>query len=675
MDDQPIEVADPAVGAQPVAVLDAVWIELPGRPRLAARVWLPGDASTVPAPAVLEFLPYRRRDSTSARDESTYPALARAGIAGVRVDARGTGDSDGIYDDEYSETELADAEAVIGWISAQPWCSGAVGMMGISWGGFNALQVAARRPPALRAVISIASSVDRYNDDIHYRDGCHLGAHLSWATTVLGYMARPPDSDVVGDRWRAMWHERLEATRPASLIWMVHQRRDSFWKRGSIGDDFEAVQVPALVIAGWADGYRNTPAKAVAGLGGSSVAVNGPWIHRYPHFALPRPRVDFHAEAIRWWDRWLRGTDNGVDDLAQQRAFIAESVRPTERADREPGRWVARRLIGGDDTRLRLHLHADGRLLPTSGGRGDLVVKTDESCGAESGAFFVVTPSTELPGDQRGDDALAVVFDTAKLVDAVEVLGRSRLRLRLAIDRPLGNIIARLEDVHPDGASHRVAMGVLNLAHRHGNESPQAMSPGVAETVDLLLDDTGYRFVAGHRIRLALSTAYFPMVLPPPEHVAATITLGDDSYLDLATPKDLDDIDLPEPAEGLLPVYEQLTPGSADRTVLRSADGTRTTTAISGDSGEVVHPTNAMVWREVHTSTASISRDDPLSFELVEHVDLMRRRDGIETRCVASGRLTATAGAWCVQAALTAFENDILVFERSWTQDIPRDCQ
>ena len=632
----------------PIEVVETAWIEMPGRPRLAARLWLPGDVSVRPAPAVLEFLPYRRRDSTSARDESTYPALARDGIAGVRVDARGTGDSDGLYDDEYSETELADAEAVIAWIAAQPWCSGAVGMMGISWGGFNALQVAARRPPALRAVISIASSVDRYNDDIHYRDGCHLGAHLAWATTMLGYIARPPDSDVVGERWRTMWHERLRAIEPASLTWMAHQRRDAFWRRGSIGDDFDAVQVPALVIAGWADGYRNTPAKAVVGLGGSTKALNGPWIHKYPHFAVPRPRIDFHAEAVRWWDRWLRGTANGAEDLPQQRAFLSAAVRPNERAEREPGRWVARQLVGGDETHLRLHLGSDGVLSTASGASGEVVVDTDETCGADGGGWWVADPS-ELPGDQRADDSSAVVFDTAVLSDAVDVLGRSRLHLRLAIDRPLGNIIARLEDVHPDGASHRVAFGMLNLAHRGGNDEPQPMAPGRVETVDVILDDTGYRFVVGHRIRLAVSTAYFPMVLPPPEHVRATITLGDDTYLELPTPTDLVDIDLPEPAEDLLPVYEQLS------------------------SGETVHPTNGMVWREVHESTATISDRDPLSFECGERIEVMRRRADVETRCIATGRLTATAQAWCVEASLVAFEDGVEVFGRSWAQEIERD--
>ncbi len=657
-----------------IEVIDTAWIELPGRPRLAARLWLPTGAATKPVPAVLEFLPYRRRDGTAARDESTYPALARAGYAGVRVDMRGTGDSDGLYDDEYSETELADAEAVIAWIAEQPWCSGAVGMMGISWGGFNALQVAARRPPALKAVISIASSVDRYNDDIHYRDGCHLGAQLGWATTVLGYISRPPDSAVVGERWRDMWQQRLNAIEPASVTWMAHQRRDDYWKRGSIGDDFEAVQVPALVIAGWADGYGNTPAKAIAGLRSTSKALNGPWIHKYPHFALPRPRVDFLAEAVRWWDRWLRDVANEAEDLPQQRAFISTAVRPDERTEREPGRWVSRDL-GGDNSCARFYLTADQMLSVSPDVAADVLVDTNETCGADGGVFFVVDPATELPGDQRTDDALAVVFDTAPLDEAVEILGRTRLRLRVAIDQPQGNLIARLEDVHPDGMSHRVAIGMLNLSHRGGNASPQPMVPGDFDNIDILLDDTGYRFVAGHRIRLALSTAYFPLVLPPPAHVRAAIAVGDRSYIELPTPTDLVDIDLREPAEGLLPIYEQLTPGTSRRDITRSSDSSTVTTSIFSDTGEVLHPTNGMIWREIHESRATIAAGDPLSFQCVERLTVMRRRAGIETRCIARGRLTATAGAWCVEAGLTAFEDDRVVFERSWSQDLERDHQ
>jgi hypothetical protein len=289
--------------------------------------------------------------------------------------------------------------------------------------------------------------------------------------------------------------------------------------------------------------------------------------------------------------------------------------------------------------------------------------------------FFVVDPATELPGDQRADDALAVVFDAPVLDEAVDVLGRAIVRLRVAIDKPQGNLIARLDDVHPDGASHRVAMGVLNLSHRHSNESPVPMEPGRFEDIDMLLDDTGYRFVAGHRIRLAVSTSYFPMVLPPPAHVCATIALGDQSYIDIPTPRDLVDVDLPEPAEGLLPVYDQLTPGSASRRNSRSEDGATVTTSISGDTGEIVHPTNGMVWREIHESNGTITAGDPLSVACDEQRTVIRRRSGIETRCIARGRLTATADAWRVEASLTAFENDVEVFARTWSQDIERDHQ
>jgi len=113
---------------------------------LAARIWLPADASTAPVSAILEYMPYRKRDGTTVRDELTYPWFAEHGYAGVRVDIRGNGESQGLMTDEYLAQEQADALEVIDWIAAQPWCTGSLGMMGLSWGGFNALQVAALRP-------------------------------------------------------------------------------------------------------------------------------------------------------------------------------------------------------------------------------------------------------------------------------------------------------------------------------------------------------------------------------------------------------------------------------------------------------------------------------------------------------------------------------------------------
>ena len=269
-------------------VSEETWITLKDGTRLATRIWMPEGAESDPVPAVLEFLPYRKREGTAPRDESTYPVFAEAGIAGVRVDIRGSGESEGVIDGEYTERELSDAVEVIEWIASQSWSNGNVGMMGISWGGFNCLQTAALKPKPLKAVISIASTVDRYNDDIHYKNGCHLYANLSWAATMLAYQSRSPDPELVGDRWKQMWLERLEGEPYFLEDWIEHQRRDAFWEHGSISEDFEGFPVPALVIAGWADGYRNTPVKAIEGLGDKAKALIGPWVHKYPHFAFPQ---------------------------------------------------------------------------------------------------------------------------------------------------------------------------------------------------------------------------------------------------------------------------------------------------------------------------------------------------------------------------------------------------
>ena len=174
-------------------------IEMPDGCRLSARIWMPKDAEANPVPLILEHLPYRKRDGTIVRDSITHPWMAGQGYACVRVDMRGNGDSEGLMEDEYTAQELQDACDVIVWATAQPWCSGTAGMMGISWGGFNSLQVAALRPPALKAIITICSTADRFADDIHFKGGCLLGENFAWAANMLSYSSRPPDPALVGD--------------------------------------------------------------------------------------------------------------------------------------------------------------------------------------------------------------------------------------------------------------------------------------------------------------------------------------------------------------------------------------------------------------------------------------------------------------------------------------------
>ena len=325
-----------------VRVIEHTLIPLKDGTMLAARIWLPDDAEQNPVPAILEYLPYRKRDGTYERDALTHPYLAGHGYAGVRVDIRGCGESNGLLFDEYAKQEQDDGVEVIAWLATQPWCSGVVGMMGVSWGGFNGLQIAARRPPALKAIVTICSTDDRYADDVHYMGGALLTADgLEWGSFFFGSMCLPPDPMLVGDSWRAMWLERLGNVPLFFELWLQHQRRDAYWKHGSVCEDYEAIQCPLYAVGGWTDAYKNAIPRLLERLTVPRKGLIGPWAHGYPHFALPGPQIGFLQEMLRWWDYWLKGIDTGVMDEPMLRAWMTESVKPASHHEALPGRWVA----------------------------------------------------------------------------------------------------------------------------------------------------------------------------------------------------------------------------------------------------------------------------------------------------------------------------------------------
>jgi putative CocE/NonD family hydrolase len=474
------------------------WIELSDGCRLFARIVLPVDADSEPVPAVLEFLPYRLTDGTAHRDATHHPYWAGHGFAGVRVDMRGSGNSEGVLEDEYLPQEQLDACEVIAWLAERPWCTGSVGMYGKSWGGFNALQVAARRPPALRAVISAYFTDDRYADDVHYMGGCVL-AHeaLSWASYMLGLGALPPDPEYVGDRWRELWLARLREQPVFLETWLSHQRRDDLWRQGSICEDFGALDCGVLLVGGWADGYTNGVDRALAGLDAAGVpcrGVVGPWSHSWPEVSEPGPRIGFLQEAVRWWEHWLNGADNGAMDEPKLRAWIQEPIVPAVRHRLRPGRWVAERewpssRIG----RRRLHPTVAGGLAPeAAAGRRRHV--GDPLCGSEAGAWCPYGRPTDFPPDQRGEDGRSLAFTSEPLAEPIEILGRPVATLELSVDRPLALVAARLCDVSPEGRSLLVSRGLLNLTHRAGHDRVLALTPGEVNAVEIPLDFAGHRF-------------------------------------------------------------------------------------------------------------------------------------------------------------------------------------
>lgn len=248
--------------------------------------------------------------------------------------------------------ELSDAVEAIAWLARRTWCTGEVGMIGNSWAGFNALQVAALRPPSLGAIVTSCSTDDRYADDMHYMGGCLLTDALDWDTMFQALLALPPDPALVGERWREMWERRMAEVSVPLEAWLCHQRRDEFWRHGSVCEDFSAIEVPVLAVGGWLDGYSNAIPRLLAELSLSRRAVIGPWAHAYPHLAVPGPGYDFLADVVRWFDHWLKGADNGAMDGPMLRAWVGES---------QPPRPVLRDRVG------------------TVGGRGCVAVHTDRA--------------------------------------------------------------------------------------------------------------------------------------------------------------------------------------------------------------------------------------------------------------------------------------------------------
>jgi uncharacterized protein len=656
---------------RPVRVIEDLVIPMPDGCRLAATLWLPADAEANPVPAILEHLPYRRRDGTRARDALTHAWFAGHGYAAVRVDMRGNGDSEGLMEDEYTPQELKDAVDAIAWIAAQPWCTGAVGMMGISWGGFNALQVAALRPPALKAIVTLCSTDDRFGDDIHYRGGALLGENFGWGATMFSYSSRPPDPMIAGEAWRALWLARLAANPLLHARWLAHPTRDAYWRHGSVCEHYGAIEAATLAIGGWNDSYKNTVPNLVANLSAPVKGILGPWIHKYPHIARPEP-IGFLQEARRWWDRWLKGIDTGVEADPALRLYLLDSARPQTWYETRAGRWIAEAAWPSPtivEETLSLGPGTLGAAAPFA-----TTVASPAHCGLAGGEFCAMHWGPELPGDQRRDDALSACFDTAPLAAARTIVGRPRVTLTLAADRPAAQIAVRLCDLHPDGASTRITYGVLNLAHRDGHTDPRPLTSGEPVTVTLELDAIAYEAPQGHRLRLAVSTAYWPILWPAPAPVTLTITEG---RLDLPLRPEQEPGEGPavafEPPEGAAPWdVETLRPAAAARRVVEDQATGTITLEIEDDFGEVRDRDHGLAAGSRLSERWSIHPDDPLSARAEARWEQTRARGDWSTRTLAETAMTGDAEAFRITGRLRAWEGDTLVFERDYEESIPR---
>lgn len=657
--------------------VEHAWIPLSDGARLAARIWMPHDAPSRAVPAVLEYLPYRKNDCTAHDDAMRHPYFAGHGYAAVRVDLRGTGDSDGLLRGEYLEQEHDDAIEVLAWLAAQPWCTGDVGMIGYSWGGFNGLQVAARRPPQLKAVVTHASTDDRYLDDCHYMGGCMLASDmLKWSTSMLTYPIQPPDPRFVGDRWKAMWLHRLEHAPELARDWVSHQRRDAFWKHGSVAEDYDAIACPVLVVGGWADAYTNAVPRLLEHLSVPSIGLIGPWAHMMPHTGVPGPAIGFLQECLRWWDQWLKGIDTGIRDEPRLRAWIQESVEPGPFYERRPGRWVGVPWPPAEPASLELTLRSDGdrrgALGDEPGAAERVMLLGVQHCGETAGVWCANGLEDEMATDQRPDDARSLTFTTGPLDDPVEILGRPVVTVRLRVDRPLALVSARLEDVAPGGASLLVCWALLNLAHRASHETPRVLEPGRPYDIELALGMCGHAFASGHRIRLALSPTYWPHAWPSPEAATLDIAVDGSSRIELPLLGHATTDAAFAPAEASPP------PPDADRQVTRVREVTvdeATGRHEIRDRQTVARTIAATGARYVErgSDAYTIVEGDPLSAAVRCERETRSESPRHSWRVSVVAEMTCDRHGFLVSETYAAHTGDDEVFRRSRSHRIPRD--
>ncbi|PAU78474.1 CocE/NonD family hydrolase [Halomonas salipaludis] len=664
----------------PHAVREIEHLEIPlaDGTRLAARLWLPEGAEQAPVPAILEYLPYRKRDGTAVRDELTHPYFAGHGYACVRVDMRGNGESDGLMADEYLPQEQADALEVIEWIASQPWCSGELGMMGISWGGFNSLQLAARRPAPLKAVITLCSTDDRFADDIHYKGGNLLLENLGWAATMLSFSAAAPDPLLVGERWRELWQQRLDNMPLLAETWLSHQTRDGYWQHGSVAQNYADIEAAVYCVGGWGDAYKNSIPRLMEHLECPKKALIGPWIHKYPHFAIPDPAIGFLQEALRWWDYWLKGIETGVMDEPAGTFYLQDAVAPQPMYQQRPGQWVRTEGWPSREVSPRRYSLADTGLV-----EGDTALEMPQridsplTAGRYQGEYCAIWFGPDLPADQRRDDADALCFDSQPFGEGLAILGQPRVRLRLASATDSGQLTVRLQDVRPDGRVAQISYGVLNLnLHRDlGEYTPPR--PDEPLDIDLQLDMTGYRLPAGHRLRVSIASANFPLLWPSRVRSALTLVPGVQAIeLPLFHGEALTESPF-EPPEAAPPArLESLRDAQPRRTVQEDIASGEVTTIVEDDLGHVRFLDHGL-WVDQHCREVYTAHPDDPDATCAEIAWVYRagRDEGAGRFSVEVDSrywMTCDAEHFYLEAQQVARDDGREVHRRHWKRQVPR---
>jgi putative CocE/NonD family hydrolase len=646
--------------------------------RLSATIYFPvARRAGEKFAAVLEYLPYRKDEGPTHIPVHTY--FARHGYASARVDIRGTGRSEGHAPDrEYSQHEQADAEEVISWLAHQAWSNGSVGMFGISWGGFNSIQMAMRNPPGLKAIIAIDATERLFSEDVHFIDGMMHADEYELNVDLLTAMspspAFPTDEKTLTERFD---------NRPWFLTYKEQPRDGAFWDAPV--RPLASIHVPTFLIGGMLDGYRDSIPRMLEQITAPTRALLGPWNHSEPHEAVPGPAIEWRDRAVEWWDHWLKGRENGALRHPRLDVYVNHWYPPDVQLREIPGEWRAEDGWPPKDLRPATYfLGGDHSLARTPGvtARHQLGYRpaaTQEGGGPD---FWW----GDLYGDQRSVDAYSLVYDSAPVVTPFTILGRPRACLEVTASAPAAQWFVRVSDVAPDGSATLVSGGGLAGAHRASMRVPEPLVPGHEYELCLDLHLNSWVFPAGHRIRVAVSNAMWPMIWPTPYPMQTSLRLGGagGSRIDLPVvpdrgPRSASQFAAPEAARAM-------------------AGESRATTEINASSNvpalgwivsrDPVHQQATVEWRGGSEADFAFGRETTTELMQYKADDLHPEASSIHGEVEMTVNLPGRVLVWrgildersdaenfYVQYARELRENGALIRTRVWTSTVPRDGQ
>ncbi|WP_270556296.1 CocE/NonD family hydrolase [Bifidobacterium pseudocatenulatum] len=677
-----------------VDVLDHVEIRLSDGKKLSAKMWMPRPTEVVMEgvaevfPVVLEAIPYRKDDVCLIDDAVRFGYVSERGYVCVRLDLRGSGDSEGVLDDEYSPREQLDICEVIEWLAAQQWCNGNVGMTGISWSGFNSLQVASHTPEHLKAIITTCSTDDRYDNDVHYMGGSLLAFYMNWWGAIMHeFNVRPPDPALVGDSWKSRFIERLSENTNLSELWMSHQRRDAYWKQGSVIENYDAIQCAVMAVGGWADSYTDAILRLMKGLNKTpcNQAIIGPWGHTWPERGVPGPSIGYLQACVRWWDKWLKGINNGAQNDPTIRFYTQDSAHSTpDMTDRDGAWYQADAFHTGADAEAMIMPFGGALACEPSTDPESFTEIVDASrvkhrsalvTGTQVDTWLPMGSPIDLPQEQTPDDKRSLCFTSAPLEEDLVISGQPVVKLRVGVDGRQGFVFARLCDVWPDGTSELITRGNLNLCHRNSHEFPEPCVPGESYDVAIPLKNVSQRIPVGHRLRVSLSTSYWIWIWPSAVMAPVTVDMAHSGLCLPPAPDGLSELKVPfEPAVNApAPSVKQLREThpycrrfvdeeTGEVVYRRSTDG----------RGDQLTPSGLRFWGSEHTDYR-INPDDPLTASMNTVRQSGFERPGWKATSKLESKMCCDLDDFIVTTHMAIAYNGKNIHDETSTVRIPRD--